>query len=499
MSEKTIQRHLTSGVLSKTASDFRCNVCQQNLGQQALQHINGTPHKNKVFFQLMVNPSRYPNLFSALPTQLTQALKKGVIRAHSSKVECIPCAKSMTGETPVLEHLKSEKHAKQVAGSLSSPASAVAAPTPYFDSGTALPKAIQQGLKNGSIAISESNGIKTFKCNYCDSSVTGDVPLMQHLNGNPHKNKVKELELRRCAQQQPTSQIMFADHFKSPVIAGIRAAIPSGPVVPAPSHFAGQPSYVHFSASSASVQPSFSFPTNLQGSPSSSRSSYNITCSPRGLVVVFNYTFRRHSNPRLGWEVDERNLKHIFRKLEYKVVCHTDCSKAETIKRFESATVEASAYASFLAFFLSHGSGSSDAFSCGGHDTDDVICIRDLYMHLINSRCRGLASKPKILFFNYCRGTLEQERPMFDSGYSCGQSEAPRDVAIVQAALPEFKAARREEIGTVFVHSLCEVLASEAKTKDLIEIVRLTSLSMQEKGGSTATVQPIDFATFFFA
>jgi hypothetical protein len=151
--QKTIQKHLTSGVLSKTASDFRCNVCQQNLGQQPLQHINGTPHKNKVFFELLVNPSRHPNLFSALPTQLTQALKKGVIRAHSSKVECILCAKSMTGETPVLEHLKSEKHAKQVAGSLPCPASAATAQSPYFDSGSALPKAIQQGLKNGTITV----------------------------------------------------------------------------------------------------------------------------------------------------------------------------------------------------------------------------------------------------------------------------------------------------------------------------------------------------------
>ena len=214
----------------------------------------------------------------------------------------------------------------------------------------------------------------------------------------------------------------------------------------------------------------------------------------KGVVVVFNYIFRGNKNYREGAEMDSLNIKQVFSALGYKVLVHEDLTKEATFeKMWNIFTLDCDAPEAVLLFFLSHGDGQND-FLAADHST---ISIQDIKHRLTNSKCPAMQGKPKIAFFNFCRGE-NKEKVTNLLEYDC-RFEEPQNFAIVQASQPGIKAARSRADGSVFVSCLCEVLLENASTKSLQEIVNLTAALMKRKEGTTASLKLyLPFPTFFF-
>ncbi|KAF2368768.1 Caspase-like domain, partial [Trinorchestia longiramus] len=99
-----------------------------------------------------------------------------------------------------------------------------------------------------------------------------------------------------------------------------------------------------------------------------------------------------------------------------------------------------------------------------------LVDVRDIWIKLTDQNCPALKDKPKILFLNYCRGETKQTNRFFDN-ISETEEDAPKDVALVNASLPGFKAQRLPTEGTVFIHSLCQVLCESVCEKDIHDII----------------------------
>lgn len=197
---------------------------------------------------------------------------------------------------------------------------------------------------------------------------------------------------------------------------------------------------------------------------------------------------------REGARSDSQNLISLFQKMQYKVEHYFDFSRADTLQQINNITQFVRNTDSLLLFFLSHGV-KENSFVC--RDNKEIH-VDDITEKLTDSNFPAMRGKPKILFLNFCRGNYEQCNPLRYDSIGRRVQEAPRDLAIVHAALAGFKAARREQNGTIFIESLCEVIDGRSGRKELREIVYDTSQCMQVKGGTTATILPIDFRHFYF-
>ena len=153
---------------------------------------------------------------------------------------------------------------------------------------------------------------------------------------------------------------------------------------------------------------------------------------------------------------------------------------------------------SLLLLFLSHGDENKNVnyFHTADHK---IISVQEIRRFLTNTKCPSMIGKPKIAFFNFCRGSVAEVKSLisFDSVKQEKSEEIPEDFAIVQAAQPGIMAARTSD-GTVFVSSLCDILREHARTKEIKDIITLTSELMKKKNGSTASIELILFRKNFF-
>ena len=225
---------------------------------------------------------------------------------------------------------------------------------------------------------------------------------------------------------------------------------------------------------------------------------YNLPEGSKGLVVVFNYIFRNQPGPwfRKGAPFDGPRIELIFTNLGFQVKVFEDLTKQATFRQLEEiATCELQEKGAFLLFFLSHGDRDrrENYFHTVDHKT---ISVQEIRRFLTDSRCPAMIGKPKIIFFNFCRGVAAQTNPeIFVDSLSF--EEIPKDFAIVQAAQPGIMAVRTGQ-GTVFVSSLCDILEQHATSKELKQIVNLTSDLMERSQGTTASVEFIQFRKEFY-
>lgn len=420
---------------------------------------------------------------------------------------------------------------------------------------------VTDALKNGHIKMIETNGIDGFQCNVCENTkmITGDTPMRQHLDGRTHKKNALRHELRlhqpsdlaaqvqqlsppsrndeqfpvqrTSSVNQPQSpfyhqslahpqQNEFNYHQNSPHQVNQRLgerldqqqynivnAFPSltlnvsvgglqSPPVPSYQHQTSRPENQNPQPPPPTGRNNFD-PRATRGQPTSP---YKIASSPRGIVVVFNYYFEgKGKNQRDGALQDYENLSEVFTNLGYEVLPqNVDLSKQQTLDKLDEvrSSHKLKEVDAFIAFFLSHGADSPDSFRTAD---EEVISVEEIiYSKFTDADCPQLRRKPKLLFFNFCRGKTNQLQNDSSWKPSSPDAVAVRDVAVIQATLPHFVAKRHKVNGTVFVECLCEVLGQSARTLDLYDIVLETSRLMQERDATTATPWTIDFHKFYF-
>nr|XP_029135691.1 caspase-2 isoform X1 [Labrus bergylta] len=163
--------------------------------------------------------------------------------------------------------------------------------------------------------------------------------------------------------------------------------------------------------------------------------SYRMNSSPRGLaLVISNVTFDPRAapdlDPRKGGEVDDEVLRKVFTELDYLVTVHRDLTAQgmrtcieNFSRRQEHRTVD-----SCVVCLLSHGVEGAI------YGTDGELMQLDwVFEAFDNAHCPLLQNKPKMFFFQACRGEemdcgVEQiDGPVRTCSPSCEQRDAGRE------------------------------------------------------------------------
>jgi hypothetical protein len=208
---------------------------------------------------------------------------------------------------------------------------------------------------------------------------------------------------------------------------------------------------------------------------------YNMKRDKRGIALVINIRMYNPNPDKLKervWSVkDVENLKHTLEYLEFELKFFQNFTKSQIEQVMqEQASVDHSNSDCFLCVVMSHGNEDKIVTS------DNKVMSFEEIMAPIKS-CASLSDKPKLFFFQACRGDNElvnpRERSRSDSGASTSSAEgmtdsainsdsldtnkktrsnAESDLLVYNATLPKHYAFGTENSGTYFIKSVCEVL-----------------------------------------
>jgi hypothetical protein len=214
---------------------------------------------------------------------------------------------------------------------------------------------------------------------------------------------------------------------------------------------------------------------------------YNMDHPKRGIALVINikaYNTNPHQLEERKWsEKDFENLKSTLEYLEFDLKCHENLKANEIRDEIQKITkLDHTNSDCFLCVVMSHGINDKIVAS----DSEE-ISLNEI-MQPIKSTCKSLENKPKLFFFQACRGKKEMAqlvRP--DSGISktnknipsdttnkttildestkkeiesnLTKIEAESDLLVYYATLPEHYAfGNNTNEGTIFIESVCTEL-----------------------------------------
>eukprot|EP00095_Tigriopus_kingsejongensis_P001510 snap_masked-scaffold220_size252247-processed-gene-0.1 protein:Tk01510 transcript:snap_masked-scaffold220_size252247-processed-gene-0.1-mRNA-1 annotation:"casp1_spofr ame: full" len=221
-----------------------------------------------------------------------------------------------------------------------------------------------------------------------------------------------------------------------------------------------------------------SVPANMARMPVEKDSeTYNMNHKRRGVAFIFNhmnFDHRLSLKERNGTYADGDNLKATLRRLGFEVRPFNDLPFKEIDRLLEECSIEDHTDADCLWIsVLSHGEQGIL------YANDHAYKPDRLWSHFSADRCRTLAGKPKLFFIQACQGD------QLDGGIhlrKCSTTETDSsalsykipshaDFLIGYSTIPGFYSWRNVTAGSWFIQALCQVLAKEAGSKDLLSIL----------------------------
>ncbi|XP_050711898.1 uncharacterized protein LOC126995985 isoform X5 [Eriocheir sinensis] len=113
MSEK-VQRAISSGVVVRTQSGYRCEVCDKSL-TEVEPHLRGKDHFNNLAWEALRSPAPHPFLLDDIPRVVLEAKQRNELELVDKTVfsyRCLVCPKRplSNGIRPLETHLKGREH-----------------------------------------------------------------------------------------------------------------------------------------------------------------------------------------------------------------------------------------------------------------------------------------------------------------------------------------------------------------------------------------------------
>uniref|UniRef100_A0A1X7SKL3 Caspase family p20 domain-containing protein n=1 Tax=Amphimedon queenslandica TaxID=400682 RepID=A0A1X7SKL3_AMPQE len=190
-----------------------------------------------------------------------------------------------------------------------------------------------------------------------------------------------------------------------------------------------------------------------------------------GVVLIINNVYFKEKDKadRKSSAEDAKRLKELFEGLRYQVIVHEDLP-AEEIRTKVSAIAAGlvtKKHDSFICCILSHGNPA------GVEGVDGkTVTVAELAKSINSTKCPALHGKPKVFFFQACRGTEVPEPSTADSSGQWLPNKEEEMVAdgTARALPPEADflfgfstsdgnvAARGVYSGSQYIKALCEFL-----------------------------------------
>nr|XP_053652889.1 uncharacterized protein LOC128702607 isoform X1 [Cherax quadricarinatus] len=361
----------------------------------------------------------------------------------------------------------------------------------------------EDAVRNGIVSEGEmSRTGPAYYCNSCRVPLTGARPLVQHVEGEKHKKNVLAASYRREPHNKLFPNVRFPD-LKTADSRSLQA-LPSSTNPEGPQDLRGMNSESPSTNNEIDGEMPFPWIVKVGSHPVSPNDNiYKNLSFPRGVVCIFNYHFSGQ-HTREGAKKDSFNLKTLFTKMGYCVRLYEDYTKEKTLNKlrnFESDETLKN-IDSFILVVLSHGDQDVE-FYANSVESDQKMSMDEVRYYFVDGNCPFLKNKPKIFLVNFCRGKLKELPPeslMHDyvEGHEEEAREAPRDMLTIYASIKNFKAIRDREKGTIFVQSLCEVLAEHSHDTPLCTLYKKLCETMQKNAGTIPECQSYYFKTFYF-
>jgi len=230
---------------------------------------------------------------------------------------------------------------------------------------------------------------------------------------------------------------------------------------------------------------------------------YDMDHEKRGIALVINISkYDRNQQVERVWSVEDvKNLKKTLKYLEFKLKFYENLKGSEIEKKIQKiAKKDHTDSDCFLCVVMSHGNKDKIVAS-----DNEEISFKEI-MQPIKESCKSLENKPKLFFFQACRGDKDMEaknnRP--DSGVSTksGNSttdhmiddetsnnnikmHAPKqntqivsesDLLVYNSTIPDHYAYGSVAEGTLFIKNVC-IQLNEAY-KNLPNNIKLSEMLM---------------------
>ncbi|XP_020278895.1 caspase-1-like [Pseudomyrmex gracilis] len=208
---------------------------------------------------------------------------------------------------------------------------------------------------------------------------------------------------------------------------------------------------------------------------------YNMNHKNRGKCVIFNHEhFDMGFDKREGSSTDAVKLEKSFGKLGFEVLVHNDLNHMEVMTEIDNLSgLDHTDNDCICIIVLTH----------GFHN--DLICAKDaayksdkIWKPFTANRCNTLAGKPKLFFFQACRGdeldggvVLSPRSALGSETDSVASYKIPThaDFLIAHSSVQGFYTWRNPIEGTWYIQCLCSILDEYGTELDLMSMLTMTA------------------------
>ncbi|XP_011499428.1 PREDICTED: caspase-1-like isoform X2 [Ceratosolen solmsi marchali] len=222
---------------------------------------------------------------------------------------------------------------------------------------------------------------------------------------------------------------------------------------------------------------------------------YNMNHRNRGKCIIFNHEhFDMGFETREGSSADARRIELTFQGLGFTVEICDDYEHSSIINKINKLSEEDHTENDCICIFvLTH--GLQNDFICA---KDVVYKLDSIWKPFTADRCSTLAGKPKLFFFQACRGDkldggVKMQRSgttETDSSTTSYKIPTHADFLFAHSTVEGFFSWRNPEEGTWFVQSLCDVIDKHASTTDLSKMLTMTARKVATDFASYNNLDP---------
>ncbi|CAG0899406.1 unnamed protein product [Darwinula stevensoni] len=228
---------------------------------------------------------------------------------------------------------------------------------------------------------------------------------------------------------------------------------------------------------------------------------YKMQSNPRGQVLIINNEKFQRLKERRGATVDTINFRNVFEQLHFEVQLEDNLGIADmkrVIKNFAQSSLHKNSDCCVV-LVMSHGDQQDGSYIVYSVD-QKPISVEWIIQNFSNEEAQSLRGKPKLFFFQACRGegyyreprrknNLEKDSFREDSYTAPVQS----DIFVANSAIPDYVSYRDIRHGSWFIESICQVFAKYAHCLDLQSMMQKVHERLSKYEGEKGEKQSAEY------